>query len=281
MNKKSFLISTLILGGLITIGSFSSAYALFTQSATNANFGISQEVDYYLKGTFNSWEQNNTYKFVNNTADMSVEENKIKEYKLENIALNKDAELKIWANNNAWFENGSSNCTYEHHWSNSITYTSTGEHLNSYIVPMTSNTYSFYLKFYSNGSSILHITANKDVLYFIPSPNWKIDSAKFAIKLYDGEDHLASTITDNVESPSGTFKFNIGTTYSRYQYVRRNSANDGDWNYSNILTVGNSDTNNCFELWNNYWNGGEIPWSNWNPVGGTSDGVSTGSWSAK
>ncbi|MBO7573625.1 MAG: hypothetical protein J6T25_02475 [Bacilli bacterium] len=277
MNKKGFLISTLILGGLLTIGSFSSAYALFTQNANNANFGISQDIDYYLKGSFNSWEQNNTYKFVNNTAGMTAEENKIKEYKLENIPLNKAAELKVWANNDVWYQDSASNCTYEHRWSDAITYSGEGH---NYIVPMTSKTYSFYLKFYNDGSSKLYITANKDILYFIPSSNWTSADATFAIKLYDGEDNLASTITESVENPAGTFKFDIGSTYTRYQYVRRNTTNSGDWNWSNILTVGNSDTNNCFELWNEYWGGGEV-WSDWDPNGGSTPSFSNGVWSAK
>lgn len=277
MNKKGFLVSTLILGGILAIGSFSSAYALFTQSATNANFGFSQATDYYLKGSFNSWEHSNSYKFVNNTADMTAEENKIREYKLENIPLDKTAELKIWASTDAWYQDGNNNCTYEHRWSNEISYSAEGH---NYIVPMTSNTYSFYLKFYNDGSSKVYITANKDVLYFIPSSNWKSADATFAIKLYDGEDQLAETITDSVEDPSGTFKFDIGTTYTRYQYMRRNTTNEGDWNWSNILSVANSDTNNCFELWNNYWEGGEV-WSNWYPTGGAEKDVSCGVWSAK
>ena len=278
MKKKSFLITTIILGGILTIGSFSSAYALFKVPASDAHFGVSQEVDYYLKGSFNSWEQNNTYKFVNNTAGMTAEENKIKEYKLENVPLNKDAELKVWAANDVWFQDGESNCFYEHRWSNSIGYSDIGH---NYIVPMTSNTYSFYLKFYNDGSSKVFVTANKDILYFIPSSNWKSADAKFAIKLYDGEDNLTSTITDSVESPTGTFKFNIGTTYTRYQYMRRNETNTSDWNWSNILSVGNSDTNNCFELWDEKWDTSNAIWSNWDPIGGQSYDVSTGSWSAK
>lgn len=278
MNKKSFLITTIILGGILTIGSFSSAYALFIQSATNANFGISQEVDYYLKGSFNSWNQDIAYKFVNNTAGMSAEVNKIKEYKLENVPLDKDEELKVWAANDVWFEDGESNCTYEHTWSNAIGYSGIGH---NYIVPMTSNTYSFYLKFYNDGSSKIFVTANKDVLYFVPSSNWTSAEATFAIKLYDGEDNLADTITESVESPAGTFRFDIGTTYTRYQYMRRNTTNTSDWNWSNILTVGNSDTNNCFQLWNGKWGTNTEIWDNWDPVGGETNDVSTGAWSAK
>lgn len=277
MNKKGFLVSTLILGGILSLGSFGSAYSLFKQSSTDAHFGIAQATDYYLKGSFNSWEANDTYKFVNNTAGMTAEENKVKEYKLENIPLDKGDEFKIWSSKDVWYQDSEDDCSYEHRWSDSIGYSDSGH---NYKVPMTSNTYSIYLKFYSDGSSKVYVTANKDVLYFTPSPNWKGDYATFAIKLYDGEDNLASTITDSVENPSGTFRFDIGTTYTRYQYMRRNSTNSGDWNWSNIVTVGNSDTNNCFDLWNNYWDGGEV-WNNWNPVGGSTKDVSCGVWSAK
>ena len=277
MNKKGFLVSTLILGGLLTIGSFSSVYALFTQNANNANFGISQDIDYYLKGSFNSWEQNNAYKFVNNTAGMTAEENKIKEYKLENIPLNKATELKVWANNDVWYQDSASNCTYEHRWSDAITYSGEGH---NYIVPMTSNTYSFYLKFYNNGSSKLYITANKDVLYFVPSNHWKEASAIMAIIRCDNDSNEVDTIKDSVESPTGTFKFTFGTTYSKYKFARLDPSDDHPWNTSNVQTIGNSDTNNCFTLWDNYYDGGEV-WGGWNAVGGTTKDVSCGSWSAK
>ena len=277
MNKKSFLITTIILGGILAIGSFSSAYALFIQSATNANFGISQEVDYYLKGSFNSWNQDIAYKFVNNTAGMSAEVNKIKEYKLENVPLDKDEELKVWASTDSWFQDGTNNCTYEHRWSDAISY-SDGDH--NYTVPMTSNTYSFYLKFYSDGSSKVYITANKDILYFIPSNHWKEASATMAIIRCDNDNNEVDTISDSVESPAGTFKFSLGTTYSKYKFARLDPSDDHPWNTSKVQTIGNSDINNCFALWDEYYGGGAV-WGDWNAVGGDSNGVSCGAWSAK
>ena len=277
--KKSIAIPVLVFSGVVALSAISNAYALYTLPSSSANFGIFQAIDYYLKGTFNSWNQENTYKFVNNTNSMTPEEGKIKEYKLENIPLNKAAELKVWANNDVWFKDGVSNCTYEHHWSNSIAFSENDDH--NYIVPMTSNTYSFYLKFYNNGSSKLHITANKDILYFIPSNNWKGGSATFAIERYNNDDTWANNVTDSVENPSGTFKFVFGTEYSKYKFARRNEDNSSTWNASNVQTIGNSDTNNCFTLWDKYWgNTGDV-WSGWNAAGGEETGVSCGSWSTK
>ena len=276
--KKSIAIPVLIFSGVVALSAMSNAYALYTLPSSGASFGITQEIEYYLKGSFNSWTQNNTYKFVNNTASMEAEANKIKEYKLENIPLDKAAELKVWANNDVWFKDGASNCTYQHVWSNSISYSAGDDH--NYIVPMTSNTYSFYLKFYNNGSSKLYITANKDVLYFIPSSNWKNDSAVFAIELFNDSNVSQQIITTSVESPSGTFKFNIGTTYHKYKYLRQKSDRTETWNYSNIVSLANEDTNNCFELWNNYWDGGQV-WSDWSPTGGSTPSKSNGVWSTK
>ena len=83
------------------------------------------------------------------------------------------------------------------------------------------------------------------------------------------------------ENPSGTFRFDIGTTYPKYKFARRNAAGDTpSWNVSNLQTIGNSDTNNCFQLWDEYWGGGDV-WSGWNASDGTSPGVSCGVWSAK
>lgn len=254
----------------------SNAYALSTQAASKATFNFSQEIDYYLKGTFNSWEQNAEYRFVSNTASMTPETNKIKEFKLENVALNKGSELKVWGNNDVWYKDGANDCSYEHSWTNDETFTDGEDH--NYLIPMTSNTYSFYLKFYSDGSSKLFITANKDVLFFVPSNNWKTSEANFAIEQYDGED-LANTILESVENPSGTFKFNIGATYTRYKFIRRNNENTANWNSSNIQTIGNDDTNNCFSLWDEYYGNGQGVWSDWNAAGGNEYGVSCGTWS--
>ena len=273
MNKKAILIPSLIVCAVLAAGSLSNAYALYTQENSPATFGISQEVEYYLKGSFNSWNQSNSYKFVNNTGSMSPEENKIKEYKLENISLKKAAELKVWGNNDVWLKDGASDCTYEHSWSDEESFSAGDDH--NYVIPMTSTSYSFYLKFYSDGSSKIYITANKDVLFFVPSTNWKKDEAVFAIELYNNDDELQETITDSVEDPEGTFKFEIGSTYSKYRYLRQNSARTERWNYSNILTVGNSDTKNCFSLWDTYYGGSPEIWSDWNADNGNS-----GSWSA-
>ena len=257
----------------MALGSLSNAYALFTMPATDAHFGISQEIEYYLKGTFNSWSQSNTYRFVNNTGSMDPEENKIKEYKLENIPLDKAAELKIWANNDSWFKDGANNCTYEHHWTNDESFSANDDH--NYIVPMTSNTYSFYLKFYSDGSSKIYVTANKDILYFIPSTYWKRDSATFAIERYNNSDEWVSNVTDGVESPSGTFKFEVGTTYTKYKFARRNTTNESTWDASSIQTISNVDTNNCYSLWDTYYG------SSTNIDGGWNADSNAGSWSTK
>ena len=276
--KKSIAIPVLIFSGVVALSAISNAYALSTLPASEASFGITQEIEYYLKGTFNSWTQNNTYKFVNNTNEMSAEENKIKEYKLENIPLDKDEELKVWANNDVWFKDGDNNCTYDHIWSNAVSFSDNDDH--NYIVPMTSNTYSFYLKFYNDGSSKLSVVANKDVLFFIPSSNWAQTDAVFAIEMFNDSNVSQEIITTSVENPSGTFKFNIGTTYHKYKYLRQKSDRSETWNYSNIVSLANEDTNNCFELWNNVWDGGEV-WDDWTPTGGSTPYQSNGVWSAK
>lgn len=272
MNKKAILIPSLIFSAVLAAGSLSNAFALYTQTAENATFNISQETEYYLKGTFNSWNQSNTYKFVNNTAEMSAEANKIKEFKLENIPLNKAAELKIWANNDAWFKDGSNDCVYEHSWSNDEAFSANEDH--NYIVPMTSNTYTFYLKFYNDGSSKVYITANKDVLYFVPSTYWKRDSATFAILQFNNDDSWAQDLTTSTESPEGTFKFEVDTTYPKYKFARRDSLNESTWNASNLQTISNGDTNNCYSLWDEYGGSSTKIDSDWNADG------NAGSWSA-
>ena len=273
--KKSIAIPVLVFGGVVALSAISHAYALYTLPSSSAIFGITQEIEYYLKGSFNSWTQNNNYRFVNNTNEMSYEENKIREYKLENIALEKDEELKVWANNDVWFKDGD-NCTYDHIWSNSINYSAGDDH--NYIVPMTSNTYSFYLKFYSNGTSKLSVVANKDVLYFAPSNHWKEASASFFIELFNTEDDgtvVRQSVAKTEENPSGVFRFDVGTTYPKYRFARRNPTGESPWNSSNLQTFGNVDTNNCFSLWDEYYGTSTAIWSGWNADG------NSGSWSAR
>lgn len=278
MNKKRIYIPVLTVLGVLLVGTMSNALALYSKPAVNATVGISQKIDYYLRGTFNSWSVNNSYLFVDNTANMEEEVNKVKEYKLENVQLAKDAQLRVWANNNVWYTNANDNCVYDHSWSNAESFSEDEYH--NYIVPMTSNTYTFLLKFYSDGSSKIDITANKDVLFFAPSNNWKQSEAVFFIKQYDGESVLQNTIEDSVENPAGTFRYELGTTYSKYQFSRVNPADHTDeWNYSNVLNLANFDTNNCFTLWDNYYSGGEV-WNAWNAADGSEVGVSCGVWSA-
>lgn len=276
MDKKRIIIPISIFLGVLALGMSSNAYARYTLAASNGSFNIAQDMVYYLKGNFNSWEQQVEYRFVNNTASMSEETNKIREYKLENISLSKNDQLKVWAQNDVWFKDGASNCTYEQSWTNDESFSDNDDR--NYIVPMTSNTYTFLLKFYSDGSSKIDVTANKDVLFFVPSNRWKNASATFAIEQYNNSNQWVQNVTTSVESPAGTFKFNIGTTYTKYKFARRNTSNTETWNASNIQIISNSDTNNCFSLWDNFYSGSEV-WSEWNAVGGTETNVSCGSWS--
>ena len=276
MNKKVILIPTLIFTGVLALGSISNALALFTQSASEASFGISQGVDYYLKGNFNDWAQDNGFKFIDNTADMGAEEHKVREYKLENIPLDKDNEVKIWVNNDTWITDGD-NSTYEHHWTNSISYSDIGH---NYIVPMTSNTYSFYLKFYDNGSPRLHITANKDVFYFIPSNNWLKDDAKIAIFQYNDSDVQSYIAQGAAIAESNIYKCELDNQYSKFKFTRRAPDYTTIWNQSNMQTLGNVDTNNCFAMREEYYDTSDGIWSNWDAVGGDQNGA-TGWWSTR
>ena len=280
MNKKRFVFPSLIIAsGALLLGTISHAFALYQRPAEGVSFHAGQTPDLYLIGNFSSWEQDNNYKFVSNTAGMTAEEHKIREYKLENIPLNKGDELKVWRGNDTWYTDGENNCTYEHHWSNAMTYSDSGH---NYVVPMTSNTYSFYLKFYDDGSSKLHITANKDILYFCPSQNWLIDNATFAIYQFDQSDVQQYIATGTVVPAAlNVYKCELSTEYYKYKFVRRASDYTTIWNQSNMQEIGNSDTNNCFALRDTYYDDTTEIWSNWNAVGGQEYKVSTGEWSTR
>ena len=264
MNKKNLIAPITLMATLLVFSTMSTAQALFTKAATDAEFEMSQAITYYLRGSFNDGANDATYRFVNCTAEMTPEVGKIKEYKLENKALAKNAQFRVYASNDVYFKNGISNCSYVHHWSNEEAFTDDED--KNYIVPMTSNSYNVYLKFYDDGSSQVYITANKDILFFIPSNDWKQADAEFVVNRYSTDQE--GSYVDNIAETSvseNTHRYDIGSTYGYYKFIRRNSLNPEEtYNYSSIMQLVNDDTNNCFSL-------NEGTWSDW--------GAGNGSWS--
>ena len=75
---------------------------------------VSAETEYYLVGTFNDWTTGSTCKLV--AATGTVHTNFNYTYKIENVALEAGAELKVVSSENEWFaeaskENGAGNFT--------------------------------------------------------------------------------------------------------------------------------------------------------------------------
>lgn len=275
MNKKNLIAPITLMATLLVLSTMSNVQALYTQGASDGTFRMSEPVEYYLRGAFNDGSNDASYHFVDCTLSMEPEEHKIKEYKLENKPFAKDVQLRVYANNGVYFKNGVSNCSYVHRWNNDEAFTDNEDKY--YVVPMTSNTYTFYLKFYDDGSSQVYITANKDTLFFIPSNHWKEAGALFHVLQFNGQGEWAQDITENVEDPVGTFKFDVGTTYPKYKFARKNPDpyNPETWNASSLLTIVNDDTNNCFALWDKYLDSDVYVNSDWN-----ADGF-CGSWSTK
>ena len=58
--------------------------------------------DYYLKGTFNEWSQDENYKFIVNPNDPN-------NYKLENLTIYGGSEMKGWDTNDVWYDMGGEN----------------------------------------------------------------------------------------------------------------------------------------------------------------------------
>ena len=95
-----------------------------------------REMVYYLVGTINNWTQSDDYAFVFNYDDSNVIE-----YKLLNVSLSKNDQLKAKSNKDKWFPSGGD-----------------GE---NYIVP-ADGTYNIYLRPNASGADDWH----RSVLYF-------------------------------------------------------------------------------------------------------------------
>ena len=199
--------------------------------------------------TYASGAVEHSYEMVDITSTMDPEENKVAEYMVSNIALKKGQVLKAYSSDNVYYDD------FAHKWSNVISKDGDG----NYVVPMTSNSYSFYLKYYSDNSTQLYITANKDILFFEPSGGWKSDGARFAANLYNNDAHTQQWKDFNETSKgSGVYKVDLGE-FATLNIVRMNPAtsiNDwsNKWNQSGDLSIANYDTNNCIA---------NTDWDNW------------------
>ena len=186
---------------------------------------------------------------VDVTSEMTPEANKIEEYKAENISLSSGNVIKKAS------LHGSTNITFEHCWpETNVNTNSSGD----YIVPMTSTSYTLYLKYYNDNSTKIYVKAEKDVLFFQPNNGWKEANARFAANLFDNSKGLQEWADFVETSPgSGIYKVNLGN-YRSLNIVRMNPASSvnswsNKWNQSGDISIANYDTNNC--ITNYSWDG--------------------------
>lgn len=244
---------------LTIIAPMSKAFSLYNKavSSTSFTFKAAAETKYYLVGSFNDWAQDDDYKLTDVTSSMEEEtvdtKKKVAEYKLSGIHLDKDDTLKIK-------DDGTFYCSsYTHRWTGtSPSFDGDG----NYEVPMTSNSYTFYLKKYDDGSFTTYITADKDILFFKPNTsvssstnNWTSGSADFWAHMWGNGD----TDTKFTSVGGGYYQIDIPSGKTGMNIVRLNpeAGNTFDWkkkwNQSGDITLplGNDDTNNC--ITNNAW----------------------------
>ena len=265
MNKKTILIPSLLILGVMALGSLSNAVALYTQTADDASFRMSQEPSIFLKGSFNEWTASNSYLFTNNTLSMEAEANKTTEYIIsKNLA--KNDELKVWNTLDYWYTQGTDDCVYEDKWSRE-----TVDDAN-YIVPMTAS-YEIKLKLYSTGDKKVSITApNIETLYLQPNSNWTSDSARFAAYFFTGGDPIWRNMTDS--NSDGIYEVDIPSGYSNVIFCRMNPAtNDNNfnegvkWNQTGDLSFSVTGYKNLYNIPGESWNvEGEGIGANWDSL---------------
>lgn len=274
--RKSFIsLSTLIVSGVLAVTAISNAISLYTKGANNVAIKIGEApTSYYLIGSFNGWKQNDTnYTLVDVTSSMAAEPNKIKEYLIEDLAFDSNVAFKIIDSKNNWY--GSSEL-YSHCWSNDVNVSNDG----NYLTPMRSSYYSIYLKFFSDNSYKIYISARKNILRFESGstdyPDWLKDNSIPRITIKNSNSGDAKNNPGDIYvtgTKVATNKYDFTLTKDQYDkiindnyyyaYQRLNSTGSEVWNYSSWMKIGNSDTNNAFWL---SWRGSN--WDNW----GASDG---------
>lgn len=264
-NKKIFAIAGLAFFYIFTM-SIPNSVSSYEKNSTGKNgfdftgAGAPPIVHYYLMGNFTStqWSADSNYELEDVTSTMLAETNKIKEYKISNIHLDKGKELRIWSSDNTWYDS-----TYQHKWSNAVS-----KNGSNYVVPMTSNSYTIYFKVYSDNTTKLYITANKDILYFNPN-KWADAGAWFAVNCHIGSNYVYQKLTE--KTSDNYYKFEVPTGASEYYFKRMNPASQtmsdsNAWNSSGsckIYDADGCDTNNAFMLWeDNQWKDWTLDWGN-------------------
>ena len=249
MNKKAILIPSLILSVVLAAGSLSNAFALYTQENSPVEFGISQAIQYFLKGNFNSWTPANEYRLTDNTNSMVAEANKTSEYIISK-AFSKNDEMKVWDSGDNWFSQGVANCSYVDKWDRVIANEA------NYTIPM-SGTYDISLKFYSTGVKKIEITtADITVLYLKPNSNWLSDGARFAAYFFNN-----STSTNewhDMVADGDYYKVTIPSGYSDVIFCRMNPDEaenvwGNKWNQTADLSFDVTGYQNTFEIPGSTW----------------------------
>lgn len=261
MHKKTYLLLalSLLFASATAVGAL-SAYSLHIKGATSGSFNFgSDSTIYYLSGDFNSWSTNDSSaQFTNITSSMTPEEDKIAEYKLTNLSLDKNGKVKVVDSNGLWHT-----ATYSHCWSDDVSSDESG----NYLVPMTSNKYTFFFKVFKNNVYKMYIQADKNVLFFGASSSngWFNDGAYPKITIKDSnsgnaKNNPGATILTGEKYNDYFYKFtftdeqyeNVLSGGSHYFAYLRCHESDV-WNYSSWMQISNNDINNRLWVYDQTW----------------------------
>lgn len=259
MKKKLCL--GLALLSVVAISTTSKAHSLFQRSFGNSlTISFDKYVERYLRGTFasTSWGVNNNYKFADVTDSMTPEEGKIKEYSLTNISLNRGDLLKVWSDDDVWYQ------SFAHRWGHAVE--KDGD--NNYKVGVESANYSLYFKIYNNGNTQLYLTADNHTLFLNPNSDWKSDGARFAAYFFDDSRSINTWV--NMVTDGSYYRVSVPQTYwsgeSKVIFCRMNGSTstnnwDNKWNQTSNLDI--QDTSKYMNIYNiTGWDNS----GNWNNV---------------
>lgn len=155
-------------------------------SLHNNAVAVNEVPSYYLVGTMNNWDKNNAPVFIPVKNDRGLEE-----YKLSEVVLSKDAQMKVCDSNDHWFPSGS----------------------NANYTVGSAGTYDVYFRPHGDGNQDWHQG------YF-----YLANVSKYMVRWVDGDGHLLKTDTVSYgETPQYTGDVPTKTADAQYSYIFNNT----------------------------------------------------------
>lgn len=187
----------------ITTGIKDGAHWIISNTQTDGKYNVSTAPSYYLIGSINGWDTNNTdYAFnLENTTDSCKVQ-----YKLSGVQLTAEAELKVIDSNKKWYPDPGSNYTVSE-----------------------TGTYDIYFRPYSDGNEDWH--ASCLYLYKI-NPKYTVTWKNYDGTVLETDENVEQGTTPSYDGKTPEKPASVDTAYTFTGWSPEISAVSGDITYT-------------------------------------------------